>query len=60
MLTNLDYAILSELPPLHQAKKGGVVLEKLVSFLITVMASVFAYYICKWLDGDDNGNEPKV
>ncbi len=59
MLTNLYYVILSELPPLHQAKKGGVALEFLIAFLVSVLASVTAYYICKWLDGDDNGNEPK-
>ena len=26
--------------------------ELLVSFLISVVASIVAYYICKWLDGD--------
>lgn len=44
----------------RQAQEGGVSLEYIASFLISVMASVTAYYICKWLDRDDNGNEPKV
>jgi len=26
-------------------------LEPLITFIISIMASVFAYYICKWLDG---------
>lgn len=26
--------------------------ELLISFLLSVLASVVAYYICKWLDGD--------
>lgn len=29
------------------------------SFVISVMASVVAHYICKWLDGDNSGNQPK-
>ncbi|MBD5546045.1 MAG: nitrate reductase [Lachnospiraceae bacterium] len=37
-------------------QKGGVSLAILVSFLISVMASVVGYYICKWLDGDDSDN----
>ena len=27
-----------------------------VSFLVTFMASIAAYYVCKWLDGDKQGN----
>ena len=23
-----------------------------ISFLVTFMASIAAYYVCKWLDGD--------
>ena len=26
------------------------------SFVVSVMASVVAYYICKWLDGDESDN----
>ena len=28
----------------------------ILSFAISVTASVVAYYICKWLDGDDGSN----
>ena len=32
---------------------GEVYMENLaVSFLVTFMASIAAYYVCKWLDGD--------
>ncbi|MBO4784740.1 MAG: hypothetical protein J5521_08345 [Lachnospiraceae bacterium] len=38
-------------------KEGGVILlDILASFLISVMASIAAYYICKWLDGKNNDN----
>ena len=45
--------ILYKLPPLDRSGKGGCQLDILSSFLISVMASVVAYYICKWLDRDD-------
>lgn len=30
-----------------------------VEFLVSVMASIAAYYICKWLDRDEDGNQPE-
>ena len=33
-------------------------MELLVSFVLSVMASVVAYYICKWLDGDKKWQSP--
>ncbi len=41
------------------AKKGGVTVEILITFLISVAAGVTANLICKWLDRDDSGNQPK-
>ena len=35
-----------------QAEKGVSSLNHIMSFLLSVMASVIAYYICKWLDGE--------
>lgn len=35
-----------------QAEKGVSSLNSIMSFLLSVMASVIAYYICKWLDGE--------
>lgn len=32
-------------------------MELFVSFLISVMASIVAYYICKWLDGNHHDNK---
>ena len=46
------HAILYKLPPLDWCGKGVCQLDILSSFLLSVMASVVAYYICKWLDGD--------
>ena len=34
------------------ALKGGVIMELTISFISSVAASVVAYYICKWLDGE--------
>ena len=31
-------------------------MEWLIAFIISVLASVVAYYICKWLDGDDRSD----
>jgi hypothetical protein len=27
--------------------------EVIISFLVSVAAGIVAYYICKWLDGDE-------
>ena len=34
-------------------------MEVLVSFLISVLAGVISYYICKWLDGNTQTASPK-
>lgn len=34
-------------------RKGVHAMEILSSFIISVLASVAAYYLCKWLDGDE-------
>ena len=33
--------------------RGVSVMEIMLSFIISVTAGVVAYYICKWLDGDE-------
>ena len=33
-------------------------MDLLISFFVSVAAGVVSYYICKWLDGDDSGNQP--
>ena len=40
------------LPPLDRYRKGVYILGVFVSFTVSVMASIVAYYICKWLNGD--------
>lgn len=42
--------IMFALPPLDRQRKGVCHLGLFSSFLLSVAASVFAYYICKWLD----------
>nr|DAO72289.1 MAG TPA: hypothetical protein [Caudoviricetes sp.] len=38
----------------RQVQKGGVYfVREILSFVCFVVASVVAYYICKWLDGDE-------
>ena len=46
------YAILVQLPPPIQVEEGGdpIMLDMIASFILSVLASVIAYYICKWLD----------
>ncbi len=35
-------------------------MELLIAFVISVMASIAAHYICKWLDREEKkGNQPK-
>lgn len=42
--------------PFRQRKGGAGLTEYLYPFLISVMAGVVSYYVCKWLDGDDHDN----
>lgn len=35
-------------------QKGGESMTLLDSFILPILASVVAYYICKWLDGEDS------
>lgn len=54
-LTYLDiYDILIRLPPPMQVEKGGesIMLDMIVSFIFSVLASVVAYYICKTIDNE--------
>lgn len=42
------------LSPIWQQKGGDTMTDILISFLVSVLASVAGYYICKWLDSDDS------
>ena len=35
------------------SRKGVIHLEYIIAFLVSVLASVAGYYICKWLDRDE-------
>ena len=45
--------IMFKLPPPNRQRKGVRHLDFITSFLISVLASVIAYYICKWLDREN-------
>lgn len=55
-VSNLGYIIVDVYAIIHMLchprRKGVPKLETLLAFFISVLASVVAYYICKWLDGD--------
>lgn len=44
---------MTSLPPLEWYRKGVSYMEVFISFSISVMAGIVAYYVCKWLDGDE-------
>lgn len=33
--------------------KGVTAMQNLLDFILSIIASVIAYYICKWLDGNE-------
>lgn len=38
----------------RQVQEGGESnMQLITSFILSIMASIVAYYICKWLDGDN-------
>ena len=45
--------IINVLPSLNWQQEGGARMELLTSFIISVIASVVAAYICKWLDREE-------
>ncbi len=47
------------LPILH-SRKGVLILQSVFDFILSVMAGVVAYYICKWLDRDDKDSQSKM
>lgn len=51
------YGILSALPNRYPAAGGGVFVEAVLSFLVTVAAGLVCHLICKWLDRNDKGNK---
>ena len=48
--------ISSVVAPILATERGCVYVSEIISFLVSVLASVVGYYICKWLDGDDSDN----
>jgi len=54
---NDEYGIMTMLSYRYLATGGGVFIDIIISFLVSVMAGVVAYYICKWLDSDNEDNK---
>ena len=46
------YGIFIMLTPLDRYRKGVYIMNLLGSFIVSVVASIVAYYICRWLSGD--------
>ena len=49
------YAIINTLSALS-ARKEVEIMDYILSFVLSVAASVVGYYICKWLDGHKSDN----
>ena len=49
----LEYDIIFLLPPLYWYGKVVDWVGLFISFIVSVMASVVACYVCKWLDSDE-------
>ena len=53
LIPKASYGIMIRLPTVVNLAtdwRRFVMLHKIFSFILSVMASVVAYYICKWLD----------
>ena len=45
--------IIHLLPLLYQRGWEVLILDTFLSFIISVMASIIAYYLCKWMDRNE-------
>lgn len=57
LLISMKYVIILVLSYRYLATGGGVNMEVVFSFFVSVMSGIVAYYICKWLDGDNKDNK---
>ena len=57
LLISIKYVIISVLSYRYLATGGGVWMEVATSFFISVVSGIVAYYICKWLDGDNKDSK---
>ena len=51
------YVMINTLSYRYLATGGGVQMEVVVTFLVTVAAGVVCHLISKWLDRHDKGNQ---
>lgn len=52
----IRYNIHVVLPIPGNGGRCATMLDLLISFLISVMAGILSYFICKWLDRNDTDN----
>lgn len=45
-------AIISKLPPPYWQQEGGVLMNEISSFIVSLMAGIVCHYLCRWLDGE--------
>ena len=53
-----NFGIITVLPdnyPICGNREGVETVNVLIDFLVSVMASVVGYYVCKWFDRRDKG-----
>lgn len=55
MLFVVSYVMLVSLPFSLWQQREVIALSILVSFFVSVVASVVGYYVCKWLDRHGKG-----
>lgn len=48
-----NYATIYMLSHPIRQRKGGACMEIIISFFLSIVASIIAYYVCKWLDGEE-------
>ena len=45
--------------PILATGRGCEMVKIIASFLVSVAAGIACHYICKWLDRDDEDNQPE-
>jgi hypothetical protein len=53
--TRSNSAIIAVLPHLLSQRRGGEHMHILINLLLTIIASIVSYYVCKWLDDQRKG-----
>ena len=52
LLANMLFVCYNEVAATSNLRKGGAYMTLVTSMIVSVVAGIVAYYICKWLDDD--------